>query len=74
LSREIHGKLRDADAVEIGGRRHGERRQRETLSNPARSETPCTYGSTLLGNREIPCSSALEGAADRIAKSKDVRR
>jgi|SRR5882724_1004960 len=74
LSREIQEKLWDADAVQTGGRRHGGRRQRETPSDPARSETPCTYGSTLLGNREIPCSSALEGVADRIAKSKDVRR
>ncbi len=74
LSREIHVKLRDADALEEGGRPHGERRQRETLSDSARSETPCTYRGTLLGNREIPRSSVLEGVTDRIAKSKDVRR
>jgi hypothetical protein len=32
------------------------------------------YGNTLCGNREIPRSSAVERAADRIGKSKDVRR
>jgi hypothetical protein len=32
------------------------------------------HGSTLRGNREIPRSSAAEGAAGRIGKSKDVRR
>jgi hypothetical protein len=31
-------------------------------------------GNTLCGNREIPRSSAVERAADRIGKSKDVRR
>jgi hypothetical protein len=32
------------------------------------------YGSTLCGNREIPHSSVGERTAERIGKSKDVRR
>ena len=31
------------------------RRHREARSDPARSETPCTHGTFLRGNREIPC-------------------
>jgi hypothetical protein len=31
-------------------------------------------GNTLCGNREIPRSSTEERAADRIGKSKDIRR
>lgn len=51
LSREMH--FRDADAVIRGGRQHRLRRHRETQSSPARSETPCTYGTYLRENREI---------------------
>ena len=50
-SREMH--FRDADAVIPGGRQHRPRRHRETQSSPARSETPCTYGTYLRENREI---------------------
>jgi len=32
------------------------------------------YGSHSHGNREIPRLSAVKGTADRIGKSKDVRR
>ena len=80
LSRENHAPpgdrwvLRGADAVEISGRPHRGRRYREASSAPARSETPCTLGSTLRGNREIPQPSAERGSADRIGKSKDARR
>ena len=73
LSRESN-LLRDADAVGVGGRLHLEHRYREVLRSPARSETPCTYGNTSLGNREIPCLPAADGAAGRVGKSKDVRR
>lgn len=74
LSREIHapprgGILRGADAVETGGRRYRRRRQGETPSNPARSETPSMYGRTSFGNREIPLSSAAARRAERIGKS-----
>jgi hypothetical protein len=73
LSRERRT-LRGADAVEEGGRQHPGRRYREALRDPARSETPCTYGNTTLGNREIPSSPAMDGTAGRVGKSKDVRR
>ncbi len=78
-SREMHAlsrkrqELRDADAMVVGGRQNRVHRQRKVHQDPARSETPCMYGSTLYGNREIPCPSAGE-TADRIGKSKDVRR
>src|SRR5713226_7101249 len=54
LSR-VRNFLRDADAVGESGRPHPEHRHREVLRGPARSETPCTYGSISPGNREIPC-------------------
>ena len=73
FSRESHV-LRDADAVRRSGRPHPAHRYREMRRDPARSETPCTYGSTMRENREIPCSPAVDGAAGRTAKSKDVRR
>ena len=73
LSRERNS-LRGADAVEEGGRQHPGRRYREALRDPARSETPSTYGNTSRGNREIPSPPAVDGTAGRVGKSKDVRR
>ena len=66
--------LRDAEAVENVGRQHRVHRQRKVYQDPARSETPCMYASTLCGNREIPRLFAEERTADRVGKSKDVRR
>jgi hypothetical protein len=66
--------LRGADAVRRSGRPHPGRRYRETLRDPARSETPCTYGNTSRENREIPCPPAADGAAGRVGKFKDARR
>ncbi len=66
--------LRGADVVEEGGRPHPGRRQRETLRNPARSETPSTHGNTSHGNREIPGPPVADGATGRVGKSKDTRR
>src|SRR5713101_8707914 len=66
--------LRDADAVRRSGRPHLERRYREALQSPARSETPCTYADTSLGNREIPSPPKAAVALGRVGKSKDVRR
>ena len=66
--------LRDADAVEEGGRPHAERRPRETLRSPARSETPCMYGDTSRENRESSCLPVADGVTGRVGKSKDVRR
>ena len=66
--------LRDADAVGESGRPHRVRRNREVCQSPARSETPCTYADTSLGNREIPSPPRAAVALGRIGKSKDVRR
>jgi len=75
LSREISGfQLRGADVLDTGGRPHRLRRYRETQSDPARSETPSTYGSTSHGNREIPRLPAPRGSAGRTGKSEDARR
>jgi hypothetical protein len=80
LSREIHARLRkqpvlrDAEAVENVGRQYRVRRHRKVYQDPARSETPCMYASTLCGNREIPRLSAGERTADRVGKSKDKHR
>src|SRR5271168_2175502 len=68
------GLVRGADAVELGGRPHRERRMREAPTDPARSEALCTQGNTSHGNREIPRPSAAGCGADRIGKSKDKRR
>ncbi len=73
-SREIQAQLQAADALGSCGRQHRTRRYRETRKEPARSETPSTYGNILHGSREIPRSPGVEGAAGRIGKSKDARR
>ena len=70
LSRE-RDSLRGADAVGESGRLHRAHRYREMRRDPARSQTPCTYGNTSRGSREIPC---LPGVVGRVGKSKDVRR
>ena len=80
LSREMHAlprkrqELRDADAVGVSGRQHRVHRHRKVHQDPARSQTPCMYRNTLCENREIPRLSADQRTADRIGKSKDVRR
>lgn len=80
LSREIYALLRkrqvlrDADAVEDVGRQYRVHRHRKVCQDPARSKTPCMHASTLCGNREIPRLPAEERTADRVGKSKDVRR
>src|SRR5579863_6545081 len=70
----VRNLLRDADAVRRSGRPHRVRRNREVCQSPARSETPCTYADTSLGNREIPGSPRDAVPVGRIGKSKDVRR
>jgi hypothetical protein len=60
--------------VEDVGRQYQVHRHREVYQDPARSETPCMYASTLFGNREIPRLSAVERTADRVGKSKDENR
>ena len=66
--------LRDADAVEEGGRPHPARRARQTRWSPARSQTPGMSGYTSRENRESLGSPVADGAAGRIGKSKDTRR
>ncbi len=59
---------RSADAVKRGGRLHGGDRQREIASGSARSETPCTYGTSLRENREIsgtPAGMVRQDASGR---------
>jgi hypothetical protein len=70
----VRNLLRDADAVGEGGRPHRVHRYREVCQSPARSETPCTYEDTSLGNREIPSPPRVAFALGRIGKSKDTRR
>jgi hypothetical protein len=70
----VRNSLRDADAVRRSGRPHLEHRYREVHQSPARSETPCTYADTSLGNREIPGLPRAAVALGRIGKSKDARR
>ena len=70
----VRNSLRDADAVRRGGRPHPRHRYRKVLRDPARSQTPCTYGNTSHGNREIPRSPQTEYVWGRIGKSKDARR
>jgi hypothetical protein len=55
LSREIT--VRGADMVKLHGRQHRQRRFRESLVGPARSETLCMYGVSMRENREVPCLS-----------------
>ena len=66
--------LRDADVVGRNGRLRRAHRYGEMRSSPARSKTPCTDGNTSHENREVLCSSAVDGTAGRVGKSKDVRR
>lgn len=65
--------LRGADVLGIYGRQYRVHRSRKVCSDLARSKTPCMYGSTLYGNREIPRLSAEESSADRMGKPKGER-
>ena len=73
FSRERHF-LRGADAVRRSGRLHLARRYHETRRDPARSETPCTYGDTSHENREVPWVPTAMAAVGRVGKSMDARR
>lgn len=66
--------LRGADAVRRSGRPHRWYRHREMPSDPARSQTPCTYGNTSRENREVRCLPATELRTGRVGKSQDARR
>jgi hypothetical protein len=51
-------RVRGADDVHEIGRPHRQQRFRELLTDPARSENHCMYGTSLRENREISCSPA----------------
>ena len=51
-------RVRGADVVHENGRPHRQQRFREPLTDPARSENHCMYGTSLRENREISCSPA----------------
>ena len=51
-------RVRGADAVYESGRQHRQRRYRESLAGPARSETLRMYGTSMRENREVPRSPA----------------
>jgi len=83
LSREIDAPCREvwadrgAEAVEISRRPHRGCRIGEAVPDPARSQTPCRRGNILLGNREVPRSSARRWEAsgtERIEKPKGGQR
>lgn len=74
LSRESTEIDQGADVVPGNGRQHRLRRYRETQSAPAWSETPCMYGNSSRGSREIP-RLASEGSAEvRAVNPKGARR
>src|SRR5260370_1645527 len=54
--------LRDADAVGESGRLHRAHRCRKVYQSPARSETPCTYGNTSRGTREVEGRELAKGS------------
>jgi len=74
LSREIMTTLQGADAVRVSGRPHRAHRYREMLPGPARSETPCTHGNSLHGNREIPRLASSGSDEVRAVNPQGVRR
>src|SRR5262245_27723918 len=68
LSREIRHSGALTPLCEAEGHM-GQRRQREPLPSPARSETRRTYGSFLCENRESPASPVADGSAGRAGKA-----
>ena len=83
LSRVIHAPWREprvvrgAEAVEISRKQHRGCRNGEAAPDPARSQTPCRHGNTLLGNREVPHPSGARWealASERVEKPKGVQR
>jgi hypothetical protein len=47
----------------LGGRQHRQRRYRESLLDPARSENLGTYGISMRENREVPRLLARSGGS-----------
>ena len=74
LSHEIAGTVRGADVVLGNGRQHRSGRYRETRLDPAWSETPCMYGNSSHGSREISRLSSADSAGVRIVNPTGARR
>lgn len=64
----------DADAVELSGRQHLVRRQREAGEDLARSANSSTHRNFPRGNREISRSTVREDGTVRLGKSEDTSR
>ena len=58
-----------ADGVIGTGMQHGQAQERERLSDPAWSKTPCTQGHSRRGSWEILGSLAEDGTVGRIGKA-----
>lgn len=74
VSSRENGLLQGADAVIPCGRQHPIWRHGEPEGDPARSQTPCTHGISLRGNREIRGSLGVRETAGRIGKVKAAIR
>ena len=74
LSRERSCKLRGADAVHKSGRQYRPHRYRERWPDPAWSKTPCTYGSSSHGNREVPRLASGDGPEVRAVNPEGARQ
>ena len=64
-------RVRGADAVYGSGRQHRQRRYRESLAGPARSENQGMYGTSMRENREIP-RSPVRLVTGRAAQGRPV--
>lgn len=74
LSRESTGIDQGADVVLGNGRQHRPHRYREMRQDPAWSETPCMYGNSSHGSREIPRLTLENSAKVRVANPQGARR
>lgn len=74
LSHEITETVQGADVVLGNGRQYRLGRYRETQLNPAWSETPCMYGNSLRGSREISWLASADSAEVRVVNPTGARR
>ena len=74
LSHEITEIVQGADVVLGNGRQHRSGRSRETRLDPAWSETPCMYGNSSHGSREISRLSSADSAGVRVVNPTGARR
>jgi hypothetical protein len=74
LSPESDISQSSADAVDISGRQNGAYRKGEGCADSAGSETPCMYGHTSDGNREIPCPPPRDSGGGRAVNQRRERQ